>query len=95
MVTWVTTMIRITTVREFRDKATKMFRSKDPVLVLRKGKVAGVFFPYPNKTLPLEFKRELFSAITEAVARKLGQAGINEEEILADFQDWQKAGRQR
>jgi hypothetical protein len=37
--------MRISTIREFRDKATGLFRSKDPVLVSRRGKLAGVFFP--------------------------------------------------
>ena len=33
--------MRMSTVREFRDKATVMLRSRDPILVTRRGKLAG------------------------------------------------------
>jgi len=87
------TMMRITTVREFRDKATQMFRSKDPILVLRRGEVAGIFFPYPAETLPLEFRRELFIAITDSIGKRLEQAEISKEEILEDFEQFRKGYR--
>ena len=32
--------MKITSIREFRDKATEMFRSQDPILILRRGEVA-------------------------------------------------------
>lgn len=87
--------MRVVTVREFRDKATKMFRSKAPILVLRRGEIAGLYFPYPAKTLPLEFKRQLFEEITRDIGRRLAQAGLSEEEILEDFEAHQKARRRR
>lgn len=37
--------MRISTVREFRDNASGMLRAKDPILVTRRGKLAGIFFP--------------------------------------------------
>lgn len=88
-------MVRIATVREFRDKATRMLRGKDPVLVLRRGKVAGIFFPYPTDTLPLEFRRELFSLLSASIAERLKQAGVEEGEILEDFEEHRKARRRR
>jgi hypothetical protein len=36
--------MKISTVREFRDNATGLLRSKDPILVTRRGRLAGVFF---------------------------------------------------
>ena len=36
--------MRISTVREFRDNATVLLRSKDPILVTRRGKLAGIDF---------------------------------------------------
>jgi len=42
--------MRISTVREFRDQAKSLLRSKDPILVTRRGRVAGVFFPCPGQS---------------------------------------------
>jgi len=35
--------MKISTVREFRDKATGLMRSKDPILVTRRGRLAVSF----------------------------------------------------
>ena len=81
--------MKITTVREFRDKATQMFRSEEPILVLRRGEIAGLYFPYPHKTLPVELKRQLFEEITRSIAERLAKVGLEEEEILEDFEAFQ------
>ncbi len=86
-------MVRFASVREFRDKATRMLQEKDPVVVLRRGKVAGIYFPYPTETLPLEFKRELFSTLTANIAERLKEAGVDEQEILEDFERHRQARR--
>jgi len=86
--------MKITTVREFRDKATEMFRSKDPILVLRRGEVAGIYFPYPSQTLPVELKRELFAALTESIGKRLERVGMSEEEILEDFEKFRQKHRE-
>ena len=80
--------MRISTVREFRDQATGLLRSKDPILVTRRGRVAGVFFPCPGQSIPLELKREMFAMLSGAVARQIKKKGLTEEEIVADFQGW-------
>lgn len=67
-----------------------MFRSKEPIVVLRRGQIAGLFFPYPAQTLPVEFKRELFVALTDRISQRLHQAGLTEEEILEDFERFRK-----
>ena len=86
--------MKISTVREFRDNATGYLRSKDPVLVTRRGRLAGVFFPRPEASLPIEFKRELFAALTSEIVRQLQKRGLKEEEIVADFQSWRKRKRE-
>ena len=86
--------MKISTVREFRDNATGYLRSKDPVLVTRRGRLAGVFFPRPEASLPIEFKRELFAALTSEIARQLQKRRLKEEEIVADFQSWRKRKRE-
>ncbi len=85
--------MKISTVREFRDGATGLLRSKDPVLVTRRGRLAGVFFPCPQATLPLEMKRELFGMLSEAVRRQIKRRGLREREVLQDFEIWRKERR--
>ena len=86
--------MKISTVREFRDNATGYLRSKDPILVTRRGRLAGVFFPRPEASLPIEFKRELFAALTSEVARQLRRRELKEDEIVSDFQWWRKQKRE-
>lgn len=62
--------MKISTVREFRDNASGLLRSKDPVLVTRRGRLAGVFFPWPEGTMPIELKREVFSVLSGEVRRR-------------------------
>ncbi|HEX8712892.1 MAG TPA: hypothetical protein VF730_13525 [Terracidiphilus sp.] len=85
--------MKISTVREFRDNASVMLRAKDPILVTRRGKLAGIFFPRPETTLPVELKREMFGILSAEVARQVRRRGLSEEEILADFDSWRKAKR--
>jgi hypothetical protein len=86
--------MRISTVREFRDKATGMLRSKDPILVTRRGQLAGVFFPLQKNSLPVELQHELFTMLTTEIARQIKRRGISEKEVLEDFEDWRKARRE-
>jgi hypothetical protein len=86
--------MKISTVREFRDNASGLLRSKDPILVTRRGRLAGVFFPCPESTLPVEFKRELFSVLSAEVERDIKKRGVTEDEVLEDFESWRKARRE-
>ena len=86
--------MRISTVREFRDNATGFLRSRDPILVTRRGRLAGVFFPWPEASLPLELKRELFSVLSAEVRRQIKKRGLAEEEVVADFESWRKDRRE-
>ena len=71
--------MKISTVREFRDHASGMLRSKDPILVTRRGKLAGIFFPQPETTLPVELKREMFGILSAEVARQVRRRGMSED----------------
>ena len=86
--------MRISTVREYQDNAAGMLRAKDPILVTRRGRLAGIFFPSPESTLPVELKRELFAVLSAEVARQISKRGLSEEEILADFQSWRTKRRE-
>ncbi len=81
--------MKISTVREFRDNASGMLRAKDPILVTRRGRLAGIFFPRPEATLPVELKREMFGILSAEVARQIRRRGLSEEEVLAGFASWQ------
>jgi len=85
--------MRISTVREFRDHATGLLRSTDPVLVTRRGRLAGIFLPWKENSLPIDLRRELFSMLTSAVARQIKLKGLTEEDILQDFARWRKGRR--
>src|SRR5713101_10112448 len=93
MVTGVTTC-GSATVREFRDKATGLLKSKEPVLITRRGRMAGVFFPSPEGTLPVDLKRELFEKLSAEIARRLKASETSEKEIQSDFESWRKARRE-
>jgi hypothetical protein len=86
--------MKISTVREFRDNATGLLRSRDPILVTRRGRLAGVFFPWPEGTIPLELKREVFSVLSEQVRRQVSASGLSEDEIVRDFESWRKSKRE-
>jgi hypothetical protein len=83
--------MEISTVREFRDNASRMLRAKDPILVTRRGRLAGIFFPRPESTLPVELKREMFRILSAEIGRQIRKRGLTEEEILADFASWRRA----
>jgi len=86
--------MRISTVREFRDKATVLLKSTEPVLITRRGRMAGIFFPAPEGTLPVDLKRELFDKLSSAIARQVKKRGSSEPEILTDFESWRKDRRE-
>lgn len=86
--------MKLATVREFRDAATTLLRSRDPVLITRRGRLAGIFFPRPEDSLPLEFKRELFSVLSAEMARQLSRRGLSEAAVARDFASWRKRRRE-
>jgi hypothetical protein len=71
-----------------------LLRSDDPILLTRRGRVAGVFLPWREATLPLDLKRELFSMLTSEIALHLKKKRLKEKDILKDFDDWRKGRRE-
>ena len=82
--------MRVSTVREFRDRATALLKSKEPVLITRRGRMAGIFFPSPEDSLSLDHKHQLFDQLSAEIARRLNKSGCTEEEVLADFGAWRE-----
>jgi hypothetical protein len=92
MVIEVTTM-KVVTVRDFRDRATEMLRSEDLVLITRDGVPAGFFVPWDSADLPEDLRREVFGKITDLVRGQREEAGVTEEEVIADFASTRRARR--
>jgi len=86
--------MKISTVREFRDNPTGMLRSKDPILVTRRGRLAGVFFPWPEGAMPIEWKRDMFAVLSAEVRRQVEKQGLSEDEVVEDFKSWRKNRRE-
>ena len=86
--------MKISTVEELRDNGSSLLSSKDPVLITSGGKLAGVFFPTPEDTLPLELKRELFPVLAAEMKRQLELHDLSEGDVIADFADWRKRRRE-
>jgi hypothetical protein len=78
---------------EFRNRATDILRSKEPVVITQHGKVAGVFLPTPDGQLPLDVRRQLFAAATEKLHKQREELGITDEQIEADIDELHRKRR--
>ncbi len=87
--------MKLMSVKEFRDSATKALRSKEPLLIMRRGELAGIFLPTPLESVPLEFKKDIFITLTDSIRKKLLAQRVKEEEVLEDFERHRKARRKR
>ena len=86
--------MKLTTVKGFRDQATKFLRSQDPVLITRRGKPAGIYISLQeDEDLPFEFRKELMLALVTKVRKSLQEHGLTEQDILSDFETTRQARR--
>ena len=85
--------MKLMSVKAFRDSATKALKSKEPLIIMRRGEVAGIFFPAPLESIPFEFKKDIFTALTDSIKKKLQAQGVKEEEVLEDFERHRKTCR--
>jgi hypothetical protein len=87
--------MKMATVREFRDRATKLLKEEEPIIVTRHGKIVGFFLPAAGDALPLEIKKDLFYTLTSEIRSTMKERGVTEEALLADFEKARKARRRR
>jgi PHD/YefM family antitoxin component YafN of YafNO toxin-antitoxin module len=88
--------MRVSTVKEFKAHATEYLRSDEPLLITRRGKIAGFFIPVTDSSqLPLDVRNQLLTALVERVREKVRKKGLTEEEISAQFEAFRKARRCR
>jgi hypothetical protein len=85
--------MKISTVREFRDHASRLMRDDQPLLVTRRGRLAGVYFPWTESALPVDLKKELFRVLTNDIAKQARRARIDEAEVQKDFAAWRSKRR--
>ena len=83
--------MKVVSVRDFRDRASEMFRSEDVILVTRDGAPAGFYLPWDTPELPIEVRREVFLRLSEQIGTTLDAQGASEQEVLDDY----AAGRRR
>jgi hypothetical protein len=83
--------MKMMSVKEFRDSATRALKSKEPLIIMRRGAVAGIFFPTPLESIPFEFRKDIFLALTDSIKKKLRSQGVKEQEILEDFERHRKS----
>jgi hypothetical protein len=77
--------MKVVTVRDFRDRASEMFRSDDVILVTRDGAPAGFYLPWDTPELPVEVRREVFLRLSEQIGAQLEAGGADEQQVLDDF----------
>ena len=86
--------MKITTVKEFRDHATKLLRGPDLLLITRRGRAAGLYLPLSHtEELSFELRKELQQTLARSVRQALEEKELTEEEILADFEHFRSARR--
>jgi antitoxin (DNA-binding transcriptional repressor) of toxin-antitoxin stability system len=72
-------------VREFRDRATSVLRSDEPIAIERHGRVIGFYIPVQEER---DGREELLAALGRLEARVAEitrEGGISEDELAEDF----------
>ncbi len=85
--------MKVATLRDFRDRATAMLRSRDLVLITRDGLPAGFFVPWDQPELPDDVKRAIYLALSEKARREMKAKRVTELQVLADFRAARRARR--
>lgn len=70
--------MKLLSIKEFRDTATKALKSKEPLIITRRGEVAGIYFPVPLGSVPFELKKDIFISLTESIKKRLEAQGVFE-----------------
>ncbi len=77
-------------VREFREQIARFLESDTPVAVTRRGETRGVYVPTPrNPIKPAELAD--LRAAADRLAEEL--AGVDEEEMVAEFKQLRRRGK--
>ena len=86
--------MKVTGIRELRANSAAVLGSREPVLVTKHGKVAGVYVPLEDpKSIPEDLRKELVAVIGNHLAKILQRKGITEKHIEKDFDAYRKRRR--
>jgi PHD/YefM family antitoxin component YafN of YafNO toxin-antitoxin module len=78
-------------IREFRDKlASYLLESEAPVAITRHGDTVGYYIPARRKRSDSE--RDALQQVAVKMPQMLAAQGVSEEDVVADFKSWRKAG---
>lgn len=77
-------------VREFRERISSFLESDIPVAVTRRGETLGVYVPTRRKRAKTAEFSEL-KAAADRLAKTL--AGVDEEELVAEFKELRRRGK--
>lgn len=79
--------LKMVSVKEFRDHATKHLRSPEPIVIMRGASPAGVFLPWDDSMLPADLiKKAMYDKLAQQLQEQREQLGISDEEALSDFE---------
>ena len=85
-------MKQTASIREFRGGMAAMLEGREPILITSHGHAKAIVYPLERaKALPPDVKRDAFRILAMQVAAKT--AGIEEDEMLKDFNAWRKERR--
>ncbi len=76
-------------VREFKNKATHLFKDAEPIAIERHGRVIGFYIPVGSEEDEDARVKAALSRLEGAVSRALEETGLTEDE-LADYFDLSK-----
>ena len=85
--------MKIATLRDFRDRATTMLRSRDLVLITRDGLPAGFFVPWNQPKLPDDVKRGIYIGLAKRARKEMKSKRVTESQVLGDFRAARRARR--
>jgi antitoxin (DNA-binding transcriptional repressor) of toxin-antitoxin stability system len=88
--------MRVTGIREFRNRVPELVSGKELVFVTKHGKLSGLLVPLDQPDqLPVELRRDLLERLGGAISRHLEERGVSEQQVLRDFESWKKERRVR
>jgi hypothetical protein len=68
-------------------KDSDLRKHSEPILVTEDGRAIGLFrpLPFPDESIPIEVRRELFAKAAEKIRQQLRENGFTEEQVERDI----------
>ena len=86
--------MRVTGIREFRNKAPELASGDEIVFITKHGKLTGILVPLAEPSeLPVELRQQLLGSLGPAISKHLDERGVSEEQVTRNFEPWKKRRR--